>query len=55
LKAKYQRMDAVINNRRFLFDTPSGETALLGDPRQYWYEVEQGQAEKAWLDRQIFP
>lgn len=55
LKAKYQRMDAVINSRRFLFDTPVGETSILGDPRQYWYEVEQGQAEKAWLDRQIFP
>jgi hypothetical protein len=48
-------MDAVEKNRRFLFGEQFGEISTLGDPRQYWYEVEQGQDLKAWLDRQIFP
>jgi hypothetical protein len=55
LQTKLKRMDAVEKNRRFLFGEQFGEISTLGDPRQYWYEVEQGQDLKAWLDRQIFP
>lgn len=55
LKTKLKRMDDVDKDRGFLFGEQVGETSILRGPRQYWYEVEQGQALKAWLDRQIFP
>ena len=55
LKTKLKRMEDVNNNRRFSFGEQVGEKSILGGPRQYWYEVEQGQVMKAWLDRQIFP